>query len=52
MDMKCSVHYDELISKRVTENTCLQGFWGRGKANRCNEKIQRNLCFRASQILL
>ena len=52
MNMKCSICYDELISRRAPENICLQEFWGRGKANRCNEKIQINLCFRMSQILL
>ena len=52
MDMKCSVYYDELISKKAPQNTCLQVFWGRGKANRLNEKIQRILCFQMSQILL
>ncbi len=39
MNTKCSVCYDELISKRDLENTCLQEFLGRGKANRLNEKI-------------
>lgn len=52
MNMKCNVCYDELISKRAPENTCLQKFLGRGKVNRWNEKIQRILCFRMSQILL
>ena len=52
MNMKCSVRYDELISKRVPENTYLKEFLGREKANRWNEKIQRILCFRMSQILL
>lgn len=45
MNTKCSVCYDELISKRAPENTCLQEFSGKRKSKSLERKNTKRFVF-------